>query len=163
MGFLNKLISGVFQTKNPEFYKKGSILGHIQMCESLYKEFSQQFPNNDPHEFLVQIYIRINVKSGAVRESDLVDPIFNWGALQTTLKPACLPPSICARALAYTLILRDEILSVDFMLKDNYSTYYDEYKRYLKPLRGADNDVLKDLYCKYNKNVEHQRVMFEDV
>lgn len=54
------------------------------------------------------------------------------------------------------------MLYPDFMMKDDFGTYYDEFNRYLKPLRDIDNYMLKDLYCKYNKNVEHQRAMFED-
>jgi hypothetical protein len=163
MGFIGRRIAGFFEAKTPEFYRKGVILGLIQMCESLYKEFSRQFPNKDPHEYLVQIYTHIKVKSGDEWESDLEDPSYGWGALLTTLKPACLPPPICARAMAYALISQDDTLSMDFITKDDFSTYCDEFNRYLRPLWKADNDMLKDLYCKYNKNVEHQRDMFEDV
>jgi hypothetical protein len=162
MGFLNNLISSVFQKTNHEFHKKGAILGLIQMCESLYKELSQQFPNKDPHEYLVQIFTHIKVKSGAVRESDIGDPSISVDTFMTTLKPACLQPPICARALAYTLISLDETLYMDFITKDDFSTYYDEFNRYLRPLWNADNDMLRNLYCKYNKNIEHQRAMFED-
>ncbi len=161
MGFLGRLITDFFEAKTPEFYRKGSILGYINMCESLYKEFSRQFPNSDPHVLLVEIYTRIKVKSGAVRESDLEDPSIVWDTLLTTLKPACLPPPICARALAYTLISKDEMLYNDFLMKDTFRTYYDEFNRYLRPLWKANNDMLRDLYCKYNKNVEHQQAMFE--
>ena len=160
MGFLGRLIAGFFEAKTPEFARKASILGYIHMCESWYNEVSRAFPNRDPHEYLVGICNRIKVKSGVVRESDLDEPSIVWDTLLTTLKPACLPPPICARALAYTFILRDDTLLPDFVIEDDYRTYYDEYERYLEPLQKADNDILRDLYCKYNKNVEYQQAMF---
>jgi len=164
MGFLGRFITGFLEAKTPQFYNKAAILGYIQMCESLYKEYSRQFPNRDPHQLLVMVYARIKVKSGAMRESDLgEDAMIEVDIWRTTLNPACLPPPLCARALAYTLILRDEKLSTDFMMGNDFSMYFDEYKRYLRPLSDIDNYMLRNIYCKYNKNVEVQRAMFKDV
>jgi hypothetical protein len=162
MGFIGRFINGFLEAKTPQFYNKAGILGYIQMCESLYKEYSRQFPNRDPHQLLVLVYARIKVKSG-MRESDLGATMTNIDIWRSTLKPACLPPPLCARALAYTLILRDENLSRDFMFKDDFSPYYNEWSLYLMKLNNVNNGVLKDIYCKYNKNVEVQQAMFEDV
>ena len=163
MGFIGRFINGFLEAKTPQFYNKAAILGYIQMCESLYKEYSRQFPDRDPHQLLVLMYARIRIKSGTMRESDLGEDVMTevdiW---RTTLNPACLPPPLCARALAYSLILRDETLTMDFMFKDDFSMYFDEYKRFLKPLNDLDDYMLRDIYCKYNKNVEVQRLMFAD-
>lgn len=161
MGILDRLVSGFFKSADKDFYNRGSILGFIQMCESYYKDISNKFPNKDPHEQLVGVYNLIQVKSGAMKEADLYNPAKSWEALLRTLKAACLPSPLCARALAYILISIDQNLLVEFLTNEEFKSYKEEYDKYLSPLFKADENYIKDLYCKYNKNKENQDLLFK--
>jgi hypothetical protein len=160
MGLFGKLFGGFIEKRNPEFCRTWSINSCINMCGSMYEDFSRKIPNKDPHEYLVWVCRDMLLKSGTVSKSAVNEPNFVWDLIEATLKPACLPPPICARALAYYMILRDDEFSLGFATKDDFKTYHDEYIHYLKPLMRADRNPLKDHYCKYNKNVQHQQTMF---
>jgi hypothetical protein len=160
MGIFDKLSSGLFKAVNKDFYKKGAILGYIQLCESLYKDFENKFPDKDPHEHLVAIYSHILTKSGTRKESDSNDPAGSWRILLFTLKPACLPPHLCARGLAYRMIFEDKELFVEFLTNKEFKPYLEEYNKYLQPLIGKDKGFIKQLYCEYNRNSEHQELLF---
>lgn len=162
MGVIDRVISDFFDRVSPDFHKKGAILGLIQMCETLYERYALTLPGKDPHEILVGIYNIIMVKSGAIKEKDLEDPAKAWYSIMVTLKPSCLPEPICARALAYTMIAKDEPLYIEFLSKPEFKSYRDEYDKYLFPLLKANKDDIKKLYCKYNKNRENQELMFSD-
>jgi hypothetical protein len=160
MGIFDKLSSGFFKAVNKNFYKKGAILGYIQLCESLYKDFENKFPDKDPHEHLVGIYNYILIKSGVLKESDSHDPAVSWRILLFTLKPACLPPALCARGLAYRMISEDQKVFFEFLTNKEFKPYLEEYNKYLQQLLDKDKDLIKKLYCKYNRNLEHQELLF---
>jgi hypothetical protein len=71
MGLFGKLFGGFIEKRNPEFYRAWSINSCINMCESLYEDFSRKIPNKDPHEYLVWVYRDIMFKSGAIPKSAL--------------------------------------------------------------------------------------------
>lgn len=68
MGVIDRSISDFFDKVSPDFHKKGTILGLIQMCQTLYERYAPTLPGKDPHDILVGIYNIIMVKSGAVKE-----------------------------------------------------------------------------------------------
>jgi hypothetical protein len=81
-----------------------------------------------------------------MKEPDRNDPVMS-GALLRTLNAACLPPPLCARALAYTFISDDRELSFEFMTRrEEFNAYWEEYTKYLIPLVGADKNYKKNLY-----------------
>lgn len=162
MGIFDNLVSGFFKSVNKDFHKRVSIIGFIQICESMYEAFSHKFPEKDPHELLVGIYNYILMNYGGLKEKDLNDPMRSWQLLRRTLKAACIPSPICARALAYIMISRDEELIAEFLTNDKFKFYREEYDKYLIPLFKADKDYIKSLYYKYNINKENQELLFKD-
>ena len=70
MGLFDKIASK-WGTKAKQFYTRGSTLGYIDMCQTLYKGFAERFPDLDPAEILVAVHNFILVKSGAIKEKQI--------------------------------------------------------------------------------------------
>ena len=78
-----------------------------------------------------------------------------------SVKAACLPYPLCVRALAYMMIVDDEDLHFEFVVKDEFGIYCSEYDKEVAPLARADQNHLRGLFAKYNKKVEIIDTLFE--
>ncbi len=157
MEFFSKVRSGFSHKSSRNRDRK--IKGYIQTCEYIHDLCVSMYPDIDPHEQLVIVLCTIWTKSGVFKEEEIDKPTQAREIVAYTLLPACLPTQNRARVLAYKLIMEDKALSS--RLSTRHAECYREYSTVSKSVWGAKrNGLLRDLYCRYNKNKLHQMLLF---
>ena len=149
MGWFTK-----FLNKAADSFPLSSIRGMIMMCEDLYQQFSDKKPGCDPHQYLVAVRGKILTMSGFKIRSE-ADEI---NLYVYTKMCACVAPPLCARALAFKMLIDDKNLSIEFI----GSEYFKEYNEMMDPLFVASKEGrLNSIYNQYNKSPELQSLFAE--
>lgn len=135
----------------------------ISYCQTTYSQSEKAFPDADPHQHLIVTMFGLrqmeepNFRDKMEKDEDFAGTTCYYEGISTRVC-ACLPPPLCAKALAYMLILKGG----DRSALAASAQHYQEYIDIMQPVYQAfKNGTYKELYCKFNQNLENQSLYTE--
>jgi len=135
------LVRAIFDTEYSNEY-------FIKNIEDSFYKHKKEFPGNDQHVYLQQVWLAYMAAKGA----DISDPNIKMAAPGTTYLVACTPPLFCARALGVFLLYRER----PEVLKESRNILEEFNKVILPVIQAVENGTVDLLYRRYNPKSNNQ-------